>query len=259
MAIRRISRYAVFCLLLLTVISTTKSFAQDANGGSFLPFRYPHAESRAPADPANKTQAATQQGNQPAITPLSARRKLKFGLREAFATPGAYVGPAIGAFITERREVKAPGKTGEDKFADGLSRFARAYATRSSAELLGSGIYPILFKQDPRYYPSPRRGFGDRVLYAAGRTFVTSGDNGRSQANFSRLLGNLTSSGLANLYERNAVRRRDAFGRPVLFERRVGAGPTFESFGISTAVESVNHIVFDEFNLIGKLRKLIHK
>jgi len=152
-----------------------------------------------------------------------------------------------------------PRATAGDKFADGAARYARAFATRSSAELLGWGIYPIIFKQDPRYYRSPRGGFGHRIFYAATRTFETRGDNGRAQANVSEILGDLTSAALANVYERNVVRGRDSFGRPTMFERRVGARPTFESFGISLGFDSLNYVLFDEFDVLGKVWKKIHK
>src|SRR5947209_3525031 len=68
--------------------------------------------------------------------PLAAKQKFRFGLKQAFITPGAYIGPAVGAFFLERYEVKRPGKTAGDKFADGASRFARGFATRSTSELL---------------------------------------------------------------------------------------------------------------------------
>jgi hypothetical protein len=180
-------------------------------------------------------------------------------MRQAFANPGSYVGPAIGAYFTERSEVKAPGKTASDNFADGLSRYARSFATNSTAELLGSGVYPVLFKQDPRYQKSLKHGFVARALYAASRTVVTLGDDGSQQVNYSRLFGNLSSAALANIYERDRVRRRDALGRPVLFERRVGVGTTFESFGISTGVDAATNIAFKEFDVFGKLRKLFKR
>jgi len=41
------------------------------------------------------------------------------------------------------------------------------------------------------------------------------------------------SSSLANLYERDTVDRRDARGRVLKFNRRVGVGPTLRVFGIS--------------------------
>ena len=210
-------------------------------------------QTSAPTATTGKTRAT-----QPTI-PLSAKQKLAYGARRAFLDPLAYLSPAVDAYFVERSEVKAPGKTAEDKFADGLSRYARSFATGSTAALLGSGVYPALFKQDPRYHPSGKHGFMPRALYAASRTLLTQGDNGTTQINYSSLAGNLTSAGLANFYERDVVRARDAHGRPLSFRRRVGVGPTFESFGISTALNAAANIAFREFDVVGKLRKIFRK
>lgn len=193
---------------------------------------------------------------QPATTAMTAKEKLQYGLYQTFLTPGAYLGPAINAYFVERRDVKALGKTGEDKFADGLSRFGRAFATRSSAELLGAGVFPALFKQNPIYVRSGKQGFMARAGYAASRALVTSGDNGKTQPNFSRLLGNLTSASMANLYERDTVKRRDRFGRVAEFNRRVGVRPTLEKFAIDTAFEALTHVLFDEFNIVKKILRV---
>ena len=258
----RILRCAISAALCVVLFGGAKSLGQSLSSASTVSVQ--SAETRSIANPRadeSKTSPATAGQNpaKSANTPLSASQKFKFGLRGAFFTPGAYVGPAIDAYFVERREVKAPGKTSGDNFADGASRDARAFATRSSAQLFGWGIYPILFKQDPRYYRSPRRGFGQRVWYAATRTFVSRSDVGRPQANLSEILGDLTSASLANIYERNVVRRRDTLGRPVLYERRVGVRPTFETFGISLGLDSVNYVLIDEFDVVGKLWKIIHK
>ena len=203
------------------------------------------------------TGPATAPQSSPAKTTLTARQKLKYGFDGAFLAPGAYLGPAVNAYFVERADVKALGKTGEDKFADGLSRFGRAFATRATAEFLGSGAYPALFKQNPIYQPSGKHGFMRRALYGASRALITTGDNGKNQPNFSRLLGNLTSSSLANLYERDTVERRDARGRVLKFNRRVGVSPTLQSFGISTALDALTYVVFDEFAVLRKLRKIL--
>jgi hypothetical protein len=208
------------------------------------------------ADPpakSNPTQSTS------AATPLSARGKLKYSFRQAFADPAAYVGPALGAFLTERRDVKRPGKTSGDKFADGMSYYARGFATNTSMTVFGSGLYPILFKQDPRYKPSHKHGFVARAAYAASRTVVTDSDKGAKQFNASYLLGNLTGAGLANFYERDTVRARNAQSQPIAFYRHVGVGPTFATFGVSTALGAATNIAFNEFDVLGKLRKLLHK
>ena len=193
------------------------------------------------------------------IVPLNARQKLAYGARRTFLNPGAYFSPAIDAFFTERRDVKRPGKTGGDKFADGLSYYARSFATNSTASLLGSGVYPALFKQDPRYHRSGKHGLMSRAAYAASRTVLTLGDNGKTQFNYSGLAGTLTSAGLANLYERDLVKARDARGRVLSFRRRVGVGPTFANFGLSTMFDAASNIAFQEFDVIGKLIKIIRK
>ena len=43
------------------------------------------------------------------------------------------------------------------------------------------------------------------------------------------------------------------------FYRRVGVGPTFGSFGVATALDAASNIVFQEFDIVHKLRKLFGK
>ncbi|MGB8509179.1 MAG: hypothetical protein WCD76_12400, partial [Pyrinomonadaceae bacterium] len=164
------------------------------------------------------------------------RRKMSRSLRATFLSPRGYIFSAIGATLTEARERDQPQKTSADRAADGLSRFARNFATRSTATLLGAGIYPAIFKQDPRYYPSIRQGLGPRALHAASRVFVTYDDRSRSVPNYSRLLGSLSSGALANLYERSTPGHN-----------RTGAGPTLQRFGTSLGFEMFTNIVFKEF------------
>lgn len=201
-------------------------------------------------------------GNQPTplpVAPLTVREKVKHGLRRAFLDPGSYIGPAFGAYFTQRGELEVPAKTRGDEFADGLSRYARDFTTQSTAQVFGAGIYPALFKQDPRYTPSPKRGFASRVLYAASRTVLTQSDAGETQINYSRLAGNLTSAGLANIYERSTPASRDQFGRVLTINDRVGVGRTFINFGQVTAIDAAGYIVFDELDLPGKLGRRVRK
>lgn len=167
---------------------------------------------------------------------FTAKDKFKLGLREAFLSPGGYIFSGISAAITQAREKEQPQKDTGDKVADGLSRYAIRFGTGSTKALFTSGIYPILFKQDPRYTPSGKQGFGRRFLYAASRVFVTKGDNGRTQFNVSRLGGDLTASALANTWERNTPG----------FDR-IGVGPTFQRFAVMVALDVVNFAILKEF------------
>lgn len=187
---------------------------------------------------------------------MTAKEKIQYGAYQTFLTPGSYLGPAVNAYIVERRDVKDPGKKNNDKFADGLSRFGRAFATQATGEFLGAGLYPALFKQNPIYQKSGKQGVLPRAAYAFSRAFVTTGDNGKTQPNFSRLLGHLTSASIASLYERDTVRHRDRFGRVSEFNDRVGARSTLKTFGFSVASEALSHILFDEFNVVKKILHL---
>ncbi len=171
-----------------------------------------------------------------ASPPLTSEQKMKRSLRAAFLRPEDYIYATVTATITERRERAQPQKTGGDRFADGLSRFARDFATLSVDEALGSGVYPSIFKQDPRYSPSIKHGFFPRAFHAASREFVTYSDAGKTQPNYSRLLGSLSASAIANIYE------RDTPGH-----RRIGVSPTFQRFGTFVGFEILSNIVFKEF------------
>ena len=167
---------------------------------------------------------------------LTANEKFKYGLRAAFLRPEAYILTGVSAAITQATERDQPQKTAEDQVADGLSRFAIKFGTRSTKALLGSGLYPVIFDQDPRYKPSHKKGFGPRALYAASRVFVTESDNRGLGPNYSRLGGNMSASALANVWERSTPGRD-----------RIGLGPTFSRFGTTTGFDVLSFVVFKEF------------
>jgi hypothetical protein len=262
MTANRISLATLLVILTATFSTSAAAYGQEGASSTM-------ATTQVDASAANRSEAVTEaqrksatstpspaSSSQPAIAPMTAKEKLQYGVYETFLTPGAYLGPAISAYVVERRDVKALGKKNNDKFADGLSRFGRAFATHASGEFLGSGLYPALFKQNPVYQRSGKQGFMPRAAYALSRAFVTTGDNGKTQPNFSRILGNLTSASMANLYERDSVRHRDRFGRVSEFNRRVGVGPTLRTFGASMAVGALSHVLFDEFDVVKKLLKV---
>ena len=112
-----------------------------------------------------------------------------------------------------------------------FKRWGASYADSFDGALFGGAVFPILFHQDPRYF---RKGTGpvkSRLWYALGSTFRAKGDSGRWQPNYSNILGNLVSGGIANLYYPSSDR---------------GAGLTFERAFTVTA-EGAGGAVFLEF------------
>lgn len=75
-----------------------------------------------------------------------------------------------------------------------------AYADFVIGDYMTEGVFPVVLHQDPRFF---RRGEGSglsRLGYAAGQIFLTHGDSGRTQFNYSEILGNSTAVAISMSY-----------------------------------------------------------
>lgn len=194
-----------------------------------------------------QTQAAPQQSAPPQQqptpdpqaqsrpAPLTGGQKVKRAFRGAFLNPVPYATAAFNAGITQLGEDYPPHKETGDKLADWGSRTARVFATGTTYRLFGNGFYPALFKQDPRYERSRKKGFGRRLGHAVSRLFVTRDDDWNLEPNYSRFAGAATSTALANVWERSTPSRD-----------RVGADATLRRFG-NTFISGAIGNIFREF------------
>lgn len=73
-------------------------------------------------------------------------------------------------------------------------RYGAAFADGTIENYMTAAILPSLLHQDPRYYQLGRGGFWRRTGHAVGRLFVTGGDYGGRQFNFSEIGGGLISA-----------------------------------------------------------------
>lgn len=167
--------------------------------------------------------------------PLTGGQKVKRAFRGAFLSPVPYATAAFNAGITQLGEDYPPHKETDDKLADWGSRTARVFATGTTYRVFGNGFYPALFKQDPRYERSPKKGFGRRLGHAVSRLFVTRDDDWNLEPNYSRFAGAATSSALANAWERSTPGHD-----------RIGADATLKRFGRSFISGAIGNI-FREF------------
>jgi hypothetical protein len=109
--------------------------------------------------------------------------------------------------------------------------------------MLGSGVYAILFNQDPRYDRAPEgKGFAYRGAHAVSRVFVQRGDNGRVQPAASRWAGSLSASALSNLWERSTPRHD-----------RIGTDATFRRFYSSFINDSINNLITEFWPDLAKI------
>ncbi len=81
-----------------------------------------------------------------------------------------------------------------------FKRVGANYADNVNGAIIGNAVLPSLLHQDPRYFRVGTGSFGHRFLHAALSTVICKGDNGKTQANVSNVLGNFISGGISNLY-----------------------------------------------------------
>ncbi len=124
--------------------------------------------------------------------------KQKFGLALRTMTDPVSFAVTGGIAGLEQRHNTFPGYgRGTDGY---FKRYGATYADGAINRILGSAVLPSLLKQDPRYF---YRGSGttkSRAWYAISQTFVCRGDNGRTEINWSHLLGSFAAAGISNVY-----------------------------------------------------------
>jgi hypothetical protein len=110
-------------------------------------------------------------------------------------------------------------------------RFGATYADVVDGTFLGGAVFPVLLKQDPRYFYKGTGSFRSRLFYALSMAFICKGDNKKWQPNYSNVLGNIAAGGIANAYYPASNR---------------GAGLTFQTAGVRIG-ETALAGVFQEF------------
>jgi len=109
-------------------------------------------------------------------------------------------------------------------------RFAAALADGTSARLFGTYVFPSILHQDPRYFRKNDGSGWSRARYSVSRAIITRSDSGKTQFNWSNVLGKLTAAGLSNLYYPNEDR---------------GAGLTLSRVGISLAYQTIGNLAIE--------------
>jgi hypothetical protein len=134
--------------------------------------------------------------------PLTVGLKFRLAVR-SMLDPVVFLTTAAGAGIEQANNSYPAYGQGAAGYA---KRYGAGYADEVSNRLLSGAIYPSLFHQDPRFFYQGSGSKRSRALYAVTRAFVTRGDNGKEQPNYSRILGAFTVGALNNFYHPGADR-----------------------------------------------------
>jgi len=130
------------------------------------------------------------------FVPLSPALKVRLALRTS-TDAATFLGVGFLAGINQASDVAPHYQQGALGYA---KRFGAAYASTVTDIAFGSAIYPILFRQDPRYFYKGTGTKKSRMLHAITAPFVAKGDNGRWQPNISSVGGDFTASAIRTLY-----------------------------------------------------------
>ena len=131
----------------------------------------------------------------PHPAPLTA--KMKFALAfKLNSDPVTLLGAALFAGVDQAADTPNYSQ-GAKGYAQ---RFGANYADIAIDNFVGSALLPSLLHQDPRYFYKGSGTTKSRLARAVGYTFISRGDDGRLQPNYSAIGGDLVAGAVSNLY-----------------------------------------------------------
>jgi Carboxypeptidase regulatory-like domain len=128
--------------------------------------------------------------------PLKPKQKFRLAFRSA-VDPVTFFTTSTLAGIQQARDTYSGYGQGAAGYA---KRYGADYTDIFVGRMLGSAVFPSLFRQDPRYFYQGTGSISSRVWHALSSAFICRGDNGRRQFNYSHILGNFAAGGISNLY-----------------------------------------------------------
>ena len=214
----------------------------------------PQQTSQAPAAPADPVQekkiekkeqsrrmlglpqfTVTDRENAP---PLPPKGKFRLFYKTAF-DPAEFVVVGLQAGISQAQN----SFPGYGQGAEGYSkRYGAAFADQATSGFFADFFYPVLLKEDPRYFRLGEGSFKHRFGYALSQIVIAHKDKGGRGFNWSNALGALSAGGISNAYYPQADR---------------GLGLTLDRAGISLLYGSVGALGSEFWPDIH--RKLFHR
>jgi hypothetical protein len=129
-------------------------------------------------------------------TVLTARQKLTIASKDSFDYPlvvlaGVYAG--LGQLTNA-----------DPSFGQGPKGYAHRLVTNYGDQAMGNmfaeGLFPVILREDPRYFQIAAGSTWHRAQYAISRSFVTHKDSGGRDFNYSEWFGNATAVAISNAY-----------------------------------------------------------
>jgi hypothetical protein len=128
--------------------------------------------------------------------PLTSGQKFHLFVKDA-VDPFEFVAAGIEAGIGQAsNEFPAYGQG-----AEGYGkRYGAALADGVSSEFFSNFFFPVLLKEDPRYFRLGEGSVKHRIGHSLAQVFVSRKDSGGRTFNFSNILGAVSAGGVSNAY-----------------------------------------------------------
>jgi hypothetical protein len=160
----------------------------------------------------------------PDPAPMNSKQKFQLAWKQSI-DPVSFVLAGALAGVEQWQNYYSGYGQGAEGYA---KRFGASYADSVTSTFFGSGIFPSLFKQDPRYFYRGTGSKKSRFMHAVASAVIARGDNKRWQPNYSGMLGALAASGLSNTYYPKNER---------------GVGLTFENAGVGIGTTAAINVL----------------
>jgi hypothetical protein len=125
--------------------------------------------------------------------PITAGQKFKLVTRSSF-DPAEFVWYGLLAGISQAQN-------SEKEYGQGAAGYGKRYGSQFGDGVIESymveAIFPVVFRQDPRYFRTGQGGVWRREGKVLKRLVVTKGDNGNSQFNISEIGGAGTAAAIS--------------------------------------------------------------
>jgi hypothetical protein len=129
----------------------------------------------------------------PSLTP---GEKFKLFARQAF-DPFQWIGAGAQAGWSQEQNDMAGYRQGAAGYG---KRYGAAMADVTDHEFLSNFLFPVLLKQDPRYFRLGHGSVPHRVVYSLEQEFPARTDQGTRQFNYAKVLGAFASKIVSNTY-----------------------------------------------------------
>ena len=130
------------------------------------------------------------------ICPLTVHQKFNLAVRNSLE-PITFIAAGFSAGISQAADYDSQFGQGGSGYGQ---RFGAAVADNTAGEFFGTFLYPVIFRQDPRYYRVQERGTKRRIGHALAHIFVTQSDSGTQMFNYSEWFTVASTTALSNVY-----------------------------------------------------------